>query len=308
MLNRRTFNQATGASIVSLLGSSAFAQEGKKEAAANKPFTAKFAPHPGLLFGGKDKKLSYIDQLKLAYDLGFRAWEDNGLAGQKNDVIEKVAEFMKDKKMELGVCVITSGNGSLFNKLTDDQKKKIEKQLKRGIEVAKMTGQSNMTMLPGVRDAEVTREEQIKAAVPYMIHCCDIVEEHGIILAQEPLSHQLRKVDPLLRSFEDGHMLCKLVNRKSCKLLADFYHEGEIGNGEKLIENAEKVWDQVSYVQYGDSPGRKEPGTGNLDYVAVTKFLRSKDYTGIIGMEHGMRKKSQEGLDSLVAAYRKIDA
>jgi len=64
----------------------------------------------------------------------------------------------------------------------------------------------------------------------------------------------------------------------------------------------------VSYVQYGDSPGRKEPGTGTLDYVAVTKFLRDKNYTGIIGMEHGMRKKSQEGLDSLVAAYRKIDA
>jgi hydroxypyruvate isomerase len=98
------------------------------------------------------------------------------------------------------------------------------------------------------------------------------------------------------------------VNRKSCKLLADFYHEGQIGNGEKLIENSNKVWDQVSYVQYGASPGRKEPGTGNLDYVAVTKHLREKGYTGVIGMEHGQSKNGQEGLDALLAAYRKIDA
>ena len=307
-MNRRNFSQITGASIASVMASPALAQETSKEAVAVQPFKAKFAPHPGLLFGGEDKKLDYLDQLKLAYDLGFRAWEDNGLAHKKNDIIEKVAEFMKDKKMDLGVCVITTGNASLFNKPSDEQKEKIEKNLKRGIEVAKMTGQTNMTMLPGVRDPELTREEQIKAAVPYMKHCCDVVEEHGIILAQEPLSHQLRKIDPLLRSFEDGHLLCKLVNRKSCKLLADFYHEGQIGNGEKLIENAEKVWDQVSYVQYGDSPGRKEPGTGKLNYVEVTKFLRSKNYTGVIGMEHGARKKGQEGLDALVSAYRKIDA
>jgi len=183
MINRQKFNQATGASIASILGSSAFAQEAKKAPETNEAFKAKFAPHPGLLFGGEGKKLDYLDQLKLAYDLGFRAWEDNGLAGKKNETIEKVAEFMKDKKMDLGVCVITTGNGSLFNKLTDEQKVQIEKQLKRGIEVAKMTGQTNMTMLPGVRDAELTREEQIKAAVPYMTHCCDVVEEHGIILA-----------------------------------------------------------------------------------------------------------------------------
>ena len=98
------------------------------------------------------------------------------------------------------------------------------------------------------------------------------------------------------------------MNRPSCKLLADFYHEGQIGNGDKLVANAEAVWDQVSYIQYGASPGRKEPGTGKLDYVAVTKFLRKKGFTGVIGMEHGASKKGQEGLDALMAAYRKIDA
>ncbi|MFT6179635.1 MAG: hydroxypyruvate isomerase [Akkermansiaceae bacterium] len=286
------------------MGSSALA----KEVAKGTPFKAKFAPSPGQLFGGKGKKLGYVDQLKLSYDLGFRAWEDNGLNGQKNALLEKIAEFMKDKKMEFGVSVITGGAGAMFNKPTDEQKERVKKDLERGIEVAKITGQTNMTMIPGARDESMTREEQIKASVDNMRLCCDLVEEHGIIMAQEPLSHGVKGGQPLIRSFEDGHLLCKLVDRKSCKLLADFYHEGQIGNGEKLIENATKTWDQVSYVQYGASPGRKEPGTGKLDYVAVTQFLREKNYTGIIGMEHGQSKKGQEGLDALIAAYRKIDA
>ena len=304
IMNRRNFTQVTGASLLALAGAPALAQE----AAKGTPFKAKFGPHPGLLFGGEGKKLGYLDQLKLGYDLGFRAWEDNGLKGQKNELIEKIAEFMKDKKMDLGVCVITSGAGAMFNKPTDEQKARIKKDLERGIEVAKITGQTNMTMLPGVRDESMTREEQIKASVDTMKMCCDIVEEHGIILAQEPLSHNIGGKPVLIESFADGHLLCKSVNRKSCKLLADFFHEGQIGNGDKLIPNAAAVWDQVSYVQYGASPGRKEPGTGKLDYVAVTKFLREKNFTGVIGMEHGTSKKGQEGLDALVAAYRKIDA
>lgn len=300
-MKRRSFNQITAASLVALTSTPLFGQE--KTAAP--PFKAKFAPHPGIFpEGPKD----YLDQLQFAYDHGFRAWEDNGLAGQSNELIEKIAEFMKEKKMELGVCVITGGNGAKFNAVSDDEKTGIMKNLERGIEVAKITGQTNMTMIPGARDESMTREEQIKASVDFMKTCCDLVEEHGIIMAQEPLSHGVKGGQPLIRSFADGHLLCKLVNRPSCKLLADFFHEGQIGNGDKLIENAEAVWDQVSYIQYGDVPGRKEPGTGNLDYLAVTKFLREKNFTGIIGMEHGASKKGPEGLEALINSYRTIDA
>ncbi len=303
-MNRRSFTKLSGTSLLTVLGSPVSAQD----STSTPPFKAKFAPSPNQLFAGKGKKLSYLDQVKLAYDLGFRAWEDNRLNGQENEVIEKISEFMRDKKMEMGVSVITSSARAALNKLTEDETEQVKKELQRGIEVAKITGQTNVTMVPGIRDEAMTREEQIRASVEAMTMCCDIVEEHGLILVQEPLSHPIKGKPVMVESFEDGHLLCQLVNRKSCKLLADFFHEGEIGNGSQLIENAKKVWDQVSYVQYGDSPGRKEPGTGSLDYPAITRFLRAQGYTGIIGMEHRQSKEGQEGLDALLAAYRKIDA
>jgi len=299
-MNRRNFSQITGASFLSLTGAS-FADDHKEA----KPFKSMFAPSGGQLpTGPKD----YLDQMKFAYDHGFRAWEENWLSRRDPKLCEKIGEFAKEKGIMLGVTVISGGGGVKFFNPGEDGTKQILADMKKGVEHCKRTGQTNMTMIPGPRDPDMPYDEQIKKAADLMNRCCDIVEEHGIILAQEPLSHGVKGGQPLVRSFEDGHKLCTAVNRPSCKILADFFHEGQIGNGDKLIENAKKVWDQVSYIQYGASPGRKEPGTGKLDYVAVTKFLREKGYTGPIGMEHGVSKKGKEGLDALIAAYRKIDA
>lgn len=67
------------------------------------------------------------------------------------------------------------------------------------------------------------------------------------------------------------------------------------------------VWSQIAYVSCGDVPGRKEPGSGKLDYRAVTQWLHAKSYTGVIRMEHGVSKPGAKGLDVHVASYRGID-
>lgn len=300
-MNRRQFQKTLGGSLLAGLSSNLLAQESTKAA----PFKALFAPHPKQLpTGPKD----YLEQLQFAYDLGFRAWEDNNLYKQPPELQEKVGAFVKEKGMTLGVMVINNGGGVPFFKATDEQKANILSDMKKGVEISKRTGQTWMTMLPGIRVDNVPLHQQIAGAADLMKACCDIVEEHGIILSQEPLSHNIKGGKPLIRSFADGFQLCEATGRKSCKLLADFFHEGQIGNGAKLIPNAEAAWSQVSYVQYGDSPGRKEPGTGALDYTAVTKWLREKNYTGVIGMEHRASEKGPEGLKKLIASYRAIDA
>jgi len=297
-MNRRHFSKLLVAGAASSVAPSAFAKD-----IDTSPFKSLFAPHPGLLpTAPKD----YIDSLKFARDLGFRAWEDNGLIKRPADLQEKVGAFCKENGITLGVTVICNGGGVHFATASEKERDGILANIRKGVETAKRTGQVHMTMIPGIRKGDEELAKQITSAVDLMKRCCDIAEKQGIIMVQEPLSHGVRGGKPLLRSFLDGEKLCKAVNRKSCKLLADFYHEGRIGN--ELLPNAEKVWSQVAYVQYGDAPGRKEPGSGKLDYVAVTKWLRSKKYTGVIGMEHGASAKGKEGLSKLMASYRKIDA
>ncbi|MBT8264634.1 MAG: xylose isomerase, partial [Muriicola sp.] len=59
--------------------------------------------------------------------------------------------------------------------------------------------------------------------------------------------------------------------------------------------------------QLGDNPGRNEPTTGEINYRNVLKFIHSKGYTGVLGMEHGNSKPNIEGEKAVIAAYKKVD-
>ncbi|SHJ10300.1 hydroxypyruvate isomerase [Rubritalea squalenifaciens DSM 18772] len=297
-MNRRHFSKLLVAGASAAAAPSAFSKDMNTT-----PFKSLFAPHPGLL---PTAPRGYVKGMEFAYELGFRAWEDNGLIKRSAKLQEEVAAFAKEKGITLGVTVISGGNGVHFATANKEEQESILNDMRLGVETAKRTGQTHMTMVPGIRKGDEDLDKQIATSADLMKRCCDIVEEHGIIMVLEPLSHGIKGGAPILRSFEDGFKLCSAVNRKSCKLLADFYHEGQIGNDP--IPNAEKTWSQAAYLQYGDVPGRKEPGSGKLDYVAVTKWLRDKGYQGVIGMEHGVSAKGKEGLEKLMAAYRKIDA
>ncbi|HEY8896404.1 MAG TPA: xylose isomerase, partial [Niastella sp.] len=61
-------------------------------------------------------------------------------------------------------------------------------------------------------------------------------------------------------------------------------------------------------LQIGDNPGRKEPGTGEMNYKNIFKHLHEKGYKGILGMEHGNSIKGQEGEQALIKAYRDADS
>jgi len=71
--------------------------------------------------------------------------------------------------------------------------------------------------------------------------------------------------------------------------------EGNILN--TLKEGLEKGL--VHMVEIGAVPGRKEPGSGELDYTAVFSLLRRLGYSGYIGMEHGTTSTPQYAWDTV---------
>jgi hydroxypyruvate isomerase len=75
-----------------------------------------------------------------------------------------------------------------------------------------------------------------------------------------------------------------------------------------LIKNIDLCWDEIAYIQIGDNPGRKEPGTGEVNYKNVIKHLYKKGYRGVYGMEHGKSKDGKEGELALIQAYREADS
>ena len=73
-----------------------------------------------------------------------------------------------------------------------------------------------------------------------------------------------------------------------------------------LIPNIKAAWDYIAHYHLGDSPGRKEPTTGEINYRTIFKFLHEKGYQGVLGMEHGKSKGGKEGEVALLEAPPQI--
>ena len=99
--------------------------------------------------------------------------------------------------------------------------------------------------------------------------------------------------------------IMEAVDSPSCRILQDLYHQQATeGN---LIDHMNAGWDHIPYFQVGDNPGRREPGTGEINYANVFKHMHSRGYDGIVGMEHGKSIGGKEGEVALIEAYRSVD-
>jgi hydroxypyruvate isomerase len=77
-------------------------------------------------------------------------------------------------------------------------------------------------------------------------------------------------------------------------LLFDTYHL--TNNGEDLLACVDRHSGRIGHVQFADSPGRAEPGTGSIDFAAVVAALSATGYSGLLVAEYRPSAGTTEGL------------
>jgi hydroxypyruvate isomerase len=305
-MQRRHFMQQSLLAGGTLLTGPAFANEKNKDAStlAEKPFQLNYAFHDGMFknHGGDD----FIDQIKFAYDMGFRGIEDNGMMGRTPEQQKKIGDTLAKLGMTMGVFVITSDNWHWKTTLTTGKQEWVDKMIKdckQAIEVAKRCNAKHATVVPGNFERSLSYDMQTANVITALRKGSEILQPHGLMMVLEPLSDN---PDLFLRYSHQTYMICKAVNSPSCKILFDMYHMQR--NEGDIINNINKCWDEIGYFQIGDNPGRKEPTTGEMNYKNIFKHIHSKGYRGIMGMEHGNAKPGKEGELALIKAYRESDS
>ncbi len=121
----------------------------------------------------------------------------------------------------------------------------------------------------------------------------------------EPLNHHTNHPGVFLHESPQAYMICRAVDSPSCKILFDIYHQ-QITEG-NLIPNIDRCWGEIGYFQVGDNPGRKEPGTGEINYRNVFRFIHGKGFQGVVGMEHGNSQPGPSGEEAVIEAYVEAD-
>jgi len=268
-------------------------------------FRLKYAPHFGMFrhSAGEDE----IVQLRFAADQGFSAWEDNRMRERPVALQKRIARTMQELDIEMGVISASRGVGKAVNFAGDDEdaREQVLAVLRETVEVARRVHCTWMTVVPGNLHAKLPMSYQTANCIELLRRCCDIVEPHGLVMVLEPLNHPTNHPGKFLNRSPQAYKICRAVNRPSCKILFDIYHQ-QISEG-NLIPNIDRCWQEIGYFQCGDNPGRQEPGTGEINYRNVFGHLHRRGWTGIVGMEHGVAGRGVEGERALIAAYRRVD-
>jgi len=268
-------------------------------------FNLNYAPHLGMFKNsvGDDP----IDQINYMADLGFRAFEDNGMSSRSVALQNKISKTLENRGMKMGVFVahkiywdkpnLSSGD--------DDYRNEFLNYIENSVEVAKRVNAKWMTVVPGHLDLRKDMSYQTSNVVETLKRACDILEPHGLVMVLEPLNFRDHP-GLFLTESPQAFQICKAVDSPSCKILFDIYHQ-QIQEG-NLIPNIDDTWDEIAYFQIGDNPGRKEPTTGEINYKNVFKFIYEKGFEGILGMEHGNSIQGERGEKALVDAYLEADS
>lgn len=265
-------------------------------------FKMNYAPHDGMFknSAGAD----FIDQIKFAADQGFRAIEDNGMLDRSVADQEKIGKTLSQLGMTMGVFVVEGGDNWKVSLTTGKQEylDTFVKTCKQCVDVAKHVNAKWMTVVPGYFERKLPMGLQTANVVEALRRGAEIFEPHGLIMVLEPLSDN---PDLFLRFSDQTYEICKSVKSPSCKILFDIYHMQR--NEGNLINNIERCWSEIAYFQIGDNPGRKEPGTGEINFKNIFKYIYDKGYRGVMGMEHGNFGAGKEGEAALIASYRNVD-
>ena len=163
----------------------------------------------------------------------------------------------------------------------------------RGIEAAKKLGVKQLNALAGKVPEGVSADKARATFIANLKFAAEKLKAEGIRLITEPIN-----------TFDiPGFFLCgtqqavdiiKEVGSDNLFIQHDIYHmqrmEGELANTIKANIGL------IKHMQLADNPGRNEPGTGEINYKFLFKFIDDLGYDGWIGCEYKPLTTTEAGL------------
>jgi hydroxypyruvate isomerase len=140
-----------------------------------------------------------------------------------------------------------------------------------------------LTIVAGNDRPGMTRDEMHAHVIAGLKRLAPVARDHGITLILEPMNGRVDHPGHCLYGSEAAVRICLAVDSPHVKINWDLYHM-QLAEGD-LCGRLREGFDQLAYVQVADTPGRKEPGTGEIRWPRVLRELHELGYRGFVGLE-----------------------
>lgn len=251
------------------------------------------------------KELAIPQRLEKFAEHGFDATEYNGLMNHPLAEVEEIRKKMDSLRIGLGIFVANPEGWRTSGVVDPKQHDAFLGQIRKALEYHKVVGNRQATVITGNEIPGVPRGIQRRNVIDGLRKAAEILENTDLTIVVEPLNVLVNHAGYFLVHSDEAAEIMAAVGSSHVKILFDIYHQ-QISEG-NLIHNIRAYFDYIGYFQVGDVPGRREPGTGEINWRNVFKAIYDQGYRGIVGMEHGLSVPGEAGLLKCFEEYRKAD-
>jgi len=209
---------------------------------------------------------------------------------------EEVAAQLKAHNLEMVLHNLPAGDWAAGERgiaCHPDRVEEFKAGVDKAISYAKVLGTQRINCLVGIPPAGVSYEQAEEAVIANLSYAAEKLKEAGIPFQVEACN-TLDIPGFFINNTQQALDIIAKVGSDNLFYQYDIYHmqrmEGELANTIKA--NLAKI----SHLQLADNPGRFEPGTGEINYGFLFKFLDEIGYTGWIGCEYKPKTSTAEGL------------
>ena len=223
------------------------------------------------------RKLPFADRIRQTAELGFEwvefwAWQGKDIAEIKavcRETDVRIAQFI--------------GWGFVPGLNNPKNHEAFRETIKESCEVANDVGATMLTVVGGNDQPNMTQKEMHDHIISGLTSVLPIIEDAKVMLILEPMNIRVDHKGHSLFGSDAAIDICREIDSPWVKINWDVYHM-QITEGD-LCRRLRDGWDQVGYIQIADNPGRREPGTGEINYTRVFQELSSLGYDKPIGVE-----------------------
>ncbi|MCY4474962.1 MAG: TIM barrel protein [Chloroflexi bacterium] len=235
-----------------------------------------------------------LDRYDAAARAGFKGVEIQAPYSEPTRAIQERLERnnLKHVIINLPVTDPETGLGNLA--LQPDKVGIYQERVALGVEYAAALGcigvNTGIGPLPEGADPEIAYQTYIDN----LRYAADELAKVGVHALIEPINTQ-DQPGFLISTSAQGMQAIADANHPNVFLQYDFYHM-QIMEG-RLVETFGELLPSIKHVQFADTPGRNEPGTGEIHYPFIFQKLDELGYTGWTGAEYNPSGRTEDSLD-----------
>ncbi len=161
------------------------------------------------------------------------------------------------------------------------------------LEYAQALACPRLHVMAGIPPADGSPEEALETYIINLSYAAAQLGAAGIEALIEPINTR-DMPGYLLNHSKQALEILRQVNAPNLKVQYDIYHM-QIMEGD-LAPTLEQLLPHIGHLQLADTPGRNEPGTGEIHYPFLFQHLDRLGYSGWIGCEYRPQTTTLEGL------------